>query len=139
MRADVPTPAFVTKAGRGDIYDSSIWIGLAPTHTPLHKDPNPNLFAQLAGRKIIRIFEPAVGTEIFSNVQRRLRAHGAAAIRGEEMMVGPERTLLDEAVWNDEMGALGYEAVLNAGDAIFVPKGWWHSVKGVGDGVVGSV
>lgn len=139
LDSDLPTPLVVREAGRGDIYDSSIWIGLAPTHTPLHKDPNPNLFVQLAGRKLIRLFEPAVGTEIYNNVQRQLMSHGSAAFRGEEMMFGPEKELLDEAVWGEQPSAIGYEAVLDAGDGIFVPKGWWHSVKGVGDGIIGSV
>jgi len=139
LNADVPTPDIVKQAGRGDIYDSSIWIGLAPTYTPLHKDPNPNLFVQLAGKKVIRLLEPAVGSEIYAEVQRKLKTHGSAAVRGEEMMFGPEKRLLDEAVWGREARAIGYEAVLDAGDGIFVPKGWWHSVKGVGTGIIGSV
>jgi len=28
--------------------------------------------------------------------------------------------------------------VLEAGDGMFIPKGWWHSVKGVGKGIIGS-
>jgi len=139
MNDDVPTPCIVKQAGRGDIYDSSIWIGLAPTYTPLHKDPNPNLFVQLAGKKVIRLLEPAIGNEIYAEVQRGLKQHGSAAIRDEKMMLGPEKELLDEAVWGTEARAVGYEAVLKAGDGIFVPKGWWHSVKGVGTGIIGSV
>lgn len=33
----------------------------------------------------------------------------------------------------------GYEAKLAAGDALFIPQGWWHSVRGVGQGLTGSV
>lgn len=139
MQLDVPTPQHVRTAGRGHLYDSSIWMGLPPTYTPLHKDPNPNVFAQLAGEKVIRIFEPAVGAEVYREVRRRLGGDGSGAIRGEEMMVGPEREMLDAAVWGKGPMAVGYEAVLEAGDGIFVPKGWWHSVKGLGRGINGSV
>ena len=144
LRLDLPIPEFVTQAGRGDIYDSSIWLGRAPTYTPLHKDPNPNLFVQLAGRKAVRIFAPAVGNEIFASVKNRLGDGGRGQMRGEEMMGGEERKVLEEVVWSEQVlgpadVVLGQEAVLEAGDGIFIPKGWWHSIKGVGEGVIGSV
>lgn len=55
MIEDLPTPHIVADAGTGDIYDANIWMGMPPTHTPLHRDPNPNLFVQLAGQKIVRM------------------------------------------------------------------------------------
>jgi oxalate decarboxylase/phosphoglucose isomerase-like protein (cupin superfamily) len=70
----------------------------------------------------------------------RSEDRAAAAFRGEEMMQGEERTLLEQAVWDDadsdgtnNMLGEGYEAHLETGDGIFIPKGWWHSIKGVGD------
>ncbi|KAL8814953.1 MAG: hypothetical protein Q9223_005871 [Gallowayella weberi] len=81
LQKDVPTPELVARAGKGDVYDSSIWLGVAPTYTPLHRDPNPNMYLQLAGR---------------------------------------------------------FEAELDAGQALFIPQGWWHSVKSVGTGCTGS-
>lgn len=44
LSQDLPVPDIVKHAGKGDIYNSSIWLGLQPTYTPLHRDPNPNLF-----------------------------------------------------------------------------------------------
>lgn len=72
MRADLPTPELVLKAGKGDVYDSSIWLGQAPTYTPLHRDPNPNLFVQLAGKKVVRLYEPRAGNAVFSKVQEAI-------------------------------------------------------------------
>lgn len=144
MQADLPTPEIVLRAGKGDVYDSSIWIGAAPTYTPLHRDPNPNLFVQLVGRKIFRLCEPAVGRAIFDEVQREIgRNDFSATMRGEEMMQGDERTLLERIIWRDEEAPASIttavaEAVLDDGDGLFIPKGWWHSVKGVGSGIIGS-
>lgn len=140
LRADFPTPALVAQAGRGDVYDTNVWIGCPPTYTPLHRDPNPNLFVQLAGEKIVRLLAPDEGQAVFASVRARLGKSGdraAAAFRGEEMMQGGERALLDEVVWGDD--DRGFEARLGAGDGLFIPKGWWHSIKGVGEGVTGSV
>ena len=146
LRADLPTPSYILKAGRGDIYGSSIWLGRAPTFTPLHKDPNPNLFVQLAGKKSVRLFEPHVGLGIFRGVDRMLGRSqpSSGAMRGEEMMEGREREALFRAVWeNDDFGAgeeSAFEADLGANDGIFIPKGWWHSVRGIGrDTINGSV
>jgi hypothetical protein len=141
MRADLPTPELVLKAGKGDVYDSSIWLGQAPTYTPLHRDPNPNLFVQLAGRKVVRLYEPRAGNAVFSKVQEAIGGSASATMRGEEMMQGQEKQLLEEEVWSDDEDTIGgaWQAELEAGDALFIPKGWWHSVKGLGDGINGSV
>ena len=143
LQEDLPTPELVLKAGKGDIYDSSLWMGRPPTFTPLHKDPNPNLFVQLAGRKVVRLFNPEVGSAIYDFVQMKLRVQGNANFRGEEMMQGREREELEEAVWGDGADEIsmkqGFEVRLGMGNALFIPKGWWHSIRGIGDGMNASV
>lgn len=153
LRDDFPVPQLVAHAGRGDIYNTSVWIGLPPTYTPLHRDPNPNLFVQLVGEKVVRLVSPDDGLGLFGAVRRQLGkagGHGSAVFRGDEMMQGEERGLLEEVVWGAgttgttgaDAGAgapEGYEARLGPGDGLFIPKGWWHSIKGVGEGVTASV
>ncbi|KAI9782932.1 MAG: hypothetical protein M1839_004407 [Geoglossum umbratile] len=145
LREDFPAPTYVTHAGKGDIYDTNLWIGIAPTYTPLHRDPNPNLFVQLAGTKIVRLFEPSVGVDIFKRVQKEVGTNASPVFRGDEMMDGRERELLEDEVWgyrtsdDTTSGVLGCEAQLGRGDGLFIPNGWWHSIKGVGEGITGSV
>lgn len=142
LQKDLPVPDLVRDSGQGDLYDSSIWIGTVPTFTPLHKDPNPNLFVQMAGEKVVRMYEPSVGQSIFVEVQRRLNAARSASFRGEEMMHGKERSLLETLVWDavePKIDKLAFEATLESGDCLFIPQGWWHSFKGHGLGINGSV
>ena len=144
LKLDLPTPEIVAKSGTGDIYDTNIWMGIPPTYTPLHRDPNPNLFVQLAGDKIVRILPPEMGNQVFAQVQSALGRSGSTAFRGEDMMKGEEKRLLEDRVWNDtsgmhEAGGDGYEARVGRGDGLFIPKGWWHSVKGIGEGITASV
>ncbi|KAK4506984.1 hypothetical protein PRZ48_000718 [Zasmidium cellare] len=139
LAKDVPTPEVVLKAGKGDVYDSSIWLGQAPTFTPLHRDPNPNLFVQLAGRKKVRLCRPEVGRGIFAKVQERIGCAASATMRGEEMMAGEEKKVLEEEVWGRDSEVEFWDAELESGDGMFIPKGWWHSVKGTGEGITGSV
>lgn len=139
LQDDLPTPRLVQEAGKGDVYDANIWLGIPPTYTPLHKDPNPNLFVQLGNSKRVRVFPPKVGLSLFRHVQQNIGSSTSATFRGDEMMQGPERKALDRAVWGNEAPVEGFEAVVNAGDAVFIPKGWWHSFKSMGDGVNASV
>lgn len=126
---DLPVPDLVKQAGKGDIYDSSIWLGLEPTYTPLHRDPNPNLFVQILSGKTVRLLTPATGQQLYAQVRRQIGSGGNSHFRGSEMMQGPERRALYKAVWGKELSHEIHEAVLGPGDALFIPKGWWHSVQ----------
>ncbi|KAF4632943.1 hypothetical protein G7Y89_g5189 [Cudoniella acicularis] len=139
LQDDLPTPRIVKEAGRGDIYDRNIWLGIPRTFTPLHKDPNPNLFVQLAGTKRVRLFKPSIGRGIFWEVQQKIGQHSSSSLRGEEMMEGTEFAALNDAVWRRDMQYEGFEVSLSAGDALFIPKGFWHSIKSVGRDITASV
>lgn len=140
LHADLPTPKLLTKLGRGDIYASSLWMGRPPTHTPLHRDPNPNLFLQLAGQKVVRLMKPQIGRGVYERARLRAGGGGGANMRGEEMMVGGEMQALEEAVWEGtDDGVEGVEAQLSAGDGLYIPLGWWHAVRGIGTGANASV
>jgi hypothetical protein len=136
LQADLPTPTILSDIGRGDIYASSLWMGRAPTRTPLHRDPNPNLFVQVAGRKVVRLMRPEVGRGVYEKVRMQMgRKAGGPSMRGEEMMEGEEMEALEKAVWKDEdvNGDVGgVEAELESGDGLYIPLGWWHAVCGVG-------
>ncbi|CUS07122.1 unnamed protein product [Tuber aestivum] len=139
LRDTLPTPQYI-RAGEGDIYDVNLWMGHAALiATPLHRDPNPNLFVQLAGAKRIRLFEPGTGQGImqeFGGGVKRFRMP-------DEMMDGKHRGILEKVVWAEdeaEDGVSGFEVMVGPGDGLFIPKGWWHVIRSVGeDGAVASV
>jgi hypothetical protein len=189
--------------------DSSIWMGIPPTETPLHKDPNSNFLVQIAGRKTVRLMKPGNGEVLLGYAKRTIamREHAQGfggrldvSMRGEEMMVGPERRLMSDLVWDtgcsgldhkvDDLDDIGesveghnghendaanprptahvednatkpdlraeicsadetthsstrdqetsddlliWEVDLAPGDALFIPRGWYHSVRSTGD------
>jgi len=73
----------------------------------------------------VRIFEPKAWGDV-----GRFREE-------EEMMVGERKEWVEGMVWGG--GMEGFEVEVGPGDGVFIPKGWWHAVKGVGEGVGGSV
>lgn len=128
---DTPLPNLVRESGKGDVYNSSLWMGLEPTFTPWHRDPNHNFFCQLCSFKAVRILPPNRGKTLFVNTMAKVEPTTAFStrIRGEEMMQGVQRKALLDAVWGDEAPDTIRETVLQPGDALFLPKGWWHSLK----------
>lgn len=138
MRVDLPTPEILKSLGwQGDIYGSSLWMGRPPTHTPLHRDPNPNLMVQISGKKTVRLIKPEAGLELYENVKEKFpEAAGSANLRGEEMMQGKLFNALESAVWvdktYDKKQSFGLEVTLKKGDGLYIPTGWWHAVKGTG-------
>ncbi|KZL74507.1 JmjC domain-containing protein [Colletotrichum tofieldiae] len=129
LQDDLPVPRIVREVGKGDVYNSSVWLGLEPTYTPLHRDPNPNLFCQLVGNKAIRLLPPSSGDRLYRRVQAQIQQSGNSRIRTAEMMEGRERVVMNTAVWGMEGPEDIVEARLSPGDALFIPTGWWHSVK----------
>jgi len=132
LQDDVPTPTLVKEAGRGDVYNSSIWMGLEPTYTPWHRDPNPNFFCQLHSSKVVRLMPPRRGEQLFLQARSRLGQAGGSRIRGDEMMQGEERRALLEAVWGEGAPDDMREVRLGRADSLFIPKGWWHSLRSDG-------
>ncbi|KAG6019491.1 hypothetical protein E4U40_006977 [Claviceps sp. LM458 group G5] len=130
LQEKLTAPELVMRAGKGDIYSSSIWLGTEPTYTPLHRDPNPNLFCQMWRQKVVRLLPPSAGDRLFFEVQQQIQQQGNSRIRTAEMMQGKERLALHDAIWEDDaLPDSMCEAELDAGDALFIPEGWWHSVK----------
>ncbi|CAO2650381.1 Nn.00g016730.m01.CDS01 [Neocucurbitaria sp. VM-36] len=146
LQADLSTPTLLSHLGRGDIYASSLWMGRPPTRTPLHRDPNPNLFVQLAGRKVVRLLRPEIGRAVYERARMQVgRQGGKANMRGVEMMEGAEMDALEKVIWGNTLGETGeerldgVEAEVESGDGLYVPLGWWHAVRGVGTGANASV
>jgi hypothetical protein len=142
LRHDVPTPEVLAASATGevpftaDIYSSSLWLGLEPTFTPWHRDPNDNLFCQLRGSKTVRLLPPGSGLRLFKNVMTALGKQGASPnIRAAEMMERAERQAWRDAVWGPHASKLLLEAVVGPGDVLVIPKGYWHSVKSTADEV----
>ncbi|KYF52136.1 transcription factor jumonji domain-containing protein [Sorangium cellulosum] len=87
---------------------SALWLGPAGTVTPLHYDTSNILFGQVHGRKRYRMIAP-FETSLFEGAR--------AMYAGRD----PEQGSMDPVLVKD--------VVLEPGDALFIPVGWWHHVR----------
>lgn len=96
----------------------SFWFGPAGTLTPLHHDGNNILFCQVAGRKEFFLVSP-FETELLAAAEGYY-AHRRVPLDMEGE--GP-RPPDEQFPWRAE------RVVLKAGEALFLPVGWWHQVR----------
>jgi hypothetical protein len=88
---------------------SALWFGPAGTVTPLHHDASSILFCQIHGRKRWRMASP-LETQLLDGARAMYSAFD------------PERPPPDFAVTFKDF-------VLQPGEALFIPAGWWHHVR----------
>ncbi len=94
-----------------------MWIGPAGTVTSLHHDLTNNFIAQIVGRKRIRLAPAAEVGKIY-NVR-----HVFSEIPDLE---APDVDLAR----HPRLAELRlYDVLLEPGEILFVPLGWWHQVK----------
>ena len=138
LKKDVPTPSLVREAGKGDLYQSSLWMGPCfAARSPLHVDPNPNILVQIAGTKAVRLMPPNSGKEVLAKVTEGIKSgQSSTKLNPTEMIRRSKLKALhkyvDRVIWHEESIPDGaFEAILKPEDGIFIPASWWHSTRGI--------
>ncbi|MBO9670182.1 MAG: cupin-like domain-containing protein [Sphingobium sp.] len=111
LMADIrPIPSLL---GPGE---GMLWVGPAGTFTPLHFDLTNNLLIQITGRKRVMLVSPN---------QTKLMAH-------RRHVFSDVHDLEDPACMARQPQAKDvrpYVVMLEPGDMLFIPVGWWHQVR----------
>lgn len=97
--------------------DMNMWIGPADTVSPLHTDPRKNMFVQIHGTKLFRMISPDDTESVYP----------FDGILSNTSQVDVENPDLEEFPNFSKVRVL--DAVVNAGDALFIPEKWWHFVR----------
>lgn len=103
--------------------ETTLWIGNKGAHTPAHQDTyGYNIVAQVHGKKRWILFPPETG------------GLKPTRVPYEESSVYSELNFYCPSNLDVFKGLTGGRMVeLSAGDALLVPRGWWHYVQNIDD------
>lgn len=117
---------------------ANLWVGMGGHVTCLHCDPFDGILMQLYGSKRLVLFPPSQLSNLYPfPVMAHLR-YGLRR-RASYSQVYPDRPDFATFPKFCEAFQQRYEVILEPGDVLFIPVGWWHEVTTLGNGVVCSV
>ena len=123
LQADFAVPPYCALGPSGGPQHVNAWLGTAATVTPLHFDSYDNLFAQVVGKKYVRLYAATETPKLYV----RRGGGGGVAAQGNVSEVDVEAP--DAARHPRFAEAQFTEVVLGPGDLLFVPAGVWHYVR----------
>ena len=110
---DEPPPT--APLGEGSLYSTMLWIGAYGCVSPLHFDPLDNLLMQFVGTK--KVFVCAPNSQVHA---------GANGNQVNTSSLNPEKQRERE-----QSGVSFMQTTLYAGDALYIPKKWFHHIRTV--------
>lgn len=118
--------------------DLNLWVGPAGHTSCLHYDPMDGTLTQLCGAKKVILFPPHQLYNLypFSVVNHLLYGLKLRAVYSQ---VYPEHPDFNAFPKFEKALRHRYEVVLQQGETLFIPAGWWHEVTSIGDRAVSSV
>jgi hypothetical protein len=119
LRSDFEVPVWTVAAGE-DAKDNTVinfWLGSSETGSRLHFDSQDNFLVQAVGRKRVTLFG--------ADQTPFLHVDDEAVLNFSPVNVDSP----DLTVHNQFGNAVGRTAILNPGDALYIPAGVWHWVR----------
>ena len=116
LRADVRWPAI---CGAARWSQSTLWFGPEGIVSPMHFDVPDNLYVVVSGRKRFTLIAPRDSWNV--------RPMSLLSGQAQYAQVDPERAEADPRY----AGARPWVAELGSGDALYIPRFWWHHARGL--------
>ncbi|XP_048227518.1 bifunctional peptidase and arginyl-hydroxylase JMJD5-like isoform X2 [Ricinus communis] len=117
LREDIQIPAFLESKELASI---NLWMNNAHARSSTHYDPHHNVLSIVAGRKQVTLWPPSASPFLYP-----MPIYGEACNHSSVALENPDFSLYPRAQFSLEYSQ---KVVLHAGDALFIPEGWFHQV-----------
>ncbi len=123
LLSEVTLPEYAHKSNQ---HITNLWIGEAGTISPAHYDFSDNFLTQIVGRKRVRLFAPTETQYIYPHTLDDKLLETASAVHISKVQ---DTDHLDTKRHPNIDRVCCYEGILNPGDILYMPSGWWHEIK----------
>ncbi|GMN48863.1 hypothetical protein TIFTF001_018030 [Ficus carica] len=117
LREEICTPSLL----EGKVLASvNLWMNSAQARSSTHYDPHHNLLCLVAGRKQVVLWPPSASPMLYPMpIHGEASNHSSLSLENLDFSVYPRaKCLMDYS----------QKVILHAGDALFIPEGWFHQV-----------
>ncbi|KAF3436245.1 hypothetical protein FNV43_RR23337 [Rhamnella rubrinervis] len=115
LREDIQTPVILEEKV---ISSLNLWMNNAQARSSTHYDPHHNLLCLVAGCKQVVLWPPSASPSLYP-----MPIHGEASNHSSIPLENPDFSVYPRAECLKEYSQ---KVVLHAGDALFIPEGWFH-------------
>ncbi|MCX7114340.1 MAG: cupin-like domain-containing protein [Gammaproteobacteria bacterium] len=124
IREHITPPAFCNLINLSK-FAPHVWCGQNDTLTQLHFDELDNIFLQVYGQKSVTLFPPTDTPFLFQHKPDKnmwLRNAHRSRIPGTDQL---------DSYASTHRHATPYHVHMRETDALYIPKRWWHEVRGL--------
>ncbi|KAK9055751.1 hypothetical protein SSX86_026836 [Deinandra increscens subsp. villosa] len=114
---DIQTPLLLLTKTLASI---NLWMNSAQTRSSTHYDPHHNLLCVVSGSKQVDLWPPSSSPFLYPmHLYGEASNHSAVPIDRPDLSVHPRA---------EDSKKYSQRVILRAGDALFIPEGWFHQV-----------
>ncbi|XP_021280558.1 uncharacterized protein LOC110413877 [Herrania umbratica] len=117
LREDIQMPAILEEKNLSSI---NLWMNNAQARSSAHYDPHNNLLCIVTGRKQVVLWPPSASPMLYPMpIYGEASNHSSVALENPDFSVHPRAKYCMQ---------YSKKVILHAGDALFIPEGWFHQV-----------